>query len=136
MGLPGQPAQSVRRGPRAQLVPLAPQDPSARLELALETVTPYAPGVSYPRGAMLFYNGSLYQAAVENPSGTPGSSADYHLISVTGPQGPPASPGAEGPIGPTGPQGPAGVAPPVSACMPLTQLRRQRQPRQQYFFRY
>ena len=38
-------------------------------------------------GDLVFYDGSLYQADVNDPTGTPGSSADYNLVTVMGPTG-------------------------------------------------
>ena len=57
-------------------------------------------------GDLVFYDGSLYQADVNDPTGTPGSSADYNLVTVMGPTG---ATGPTGPIGLTGPTGAQGV---------------------------
>ena len=46
---------------------------------------PFAAGASYRMGDLVFYDGSLYQADVNDPTGTPGSSADYNLVTVMGP---------------------------------------------------
>ena len=75
-------------------------------------MTQFTAGTPYPRGTMLYYNGALYQVNQDNPTGTPGTSPDFNLVSVTGATGPtgPAGPagatGAEGPAGPAGPTGP------------------------------
>ena len=77
-------------------------------------MTQFTAGTPYPRGAMLYYNGALYKVNQDNPTGTPGTSPDFNLVSVTGATGPtgPAGPagatGAEGPAGPAGPTGPTG----------------------------
>ena len=42
----------------------------------LQTVTTFVPGAFYSLGDFVTYNGSLYRAGVNNPTGTPGSSAD------------------------------------------------------------
>ena len=57
-------------------------------------------------GDLVFYDGSLYQADVNDPTGTPGSSADYNLVTVMGPTG---ATGPTGPIGLTGPTGAQGT---------------------------
>lgn len=54
----------------------------------LQTVTTFTPGTPYALGDFVTYNGSLYRARIGNPTGTPGSSADYELVSVQGPTGP------------------------------------------------
>ena len=56
----------------------------------------------------MFYDGSLYQADVNDPTGTPGSSADYNLVTVMGPTGATGPTGPIGLTGPTGAQGPTG----------------------------
>ena len=89
----------------------------------IATVTPFDPtqSATYVPGQLISYNGQLYTPNVANPSGTPGSSPDYTLLSssssitgptgVTGPAGGPTGPtGATGAIGPTGPAaGPTGA---------------------------
>lgn len=93
-----------------------------------EETAPY-----YLKGQVIDYQGNFYYVTVDNPAGTPGSSADYTPVQLspnvgaTGPQGVTGStgPGGEkgdagdlgpqglqgliGPTGPTGSQGPAGV---------------------------
>ena len=120
-GLQGIPGPAGATGPTGPQGPAGaagaagvqgPTGPTGPQGAGLETVTAYTPGIAYPRGAMFFYNGSLYQAAVANPTGTPGSSADYNLVSVagpTGPTGPQGAAGPQGPVGETGPTGPAGA---------------------------
>ena len=88
----------------------------------LDAVSEFTPGVPYSYGAMVFYDGALYQVARSNPTGIPGSSPDYDLVTVTGatgatgPTGPAGINGATGATGPTGatgatgPTGPAGPA--------------------------
>lgn len=113
-GVQGEPGATGPQGPAGAAGPQGPQGPTGPTGpqgpagAGLETVTAFVPGTLYPRGAMVFYNGSLYQTAVQNPIGTPGSSADYNLISVAGPTGATGPAGAQGPAGATGPTGPAG----------------------------
>ena len=136
MGMTGPMGPTGPTGPQGPTGPTGSTGPIGPAGAGLETVTSFTPGFPYPRGSMLFYNGSLYQAAVDNPTGTPGSSPDYNLISVAGPtgsagptgptgptgpqgqqglQGPTGLQGTEGPTGPTGPTGPQGAAPAVNA---------------------
>lgn len=114
-GAPGTEAQVTNSGTPQNpvlnfVIPQGSTGPIGPAGAGLETVTSFTPGFPYPRGSMLFYNGSLYQAAVDNPTGTPGSSPDYNLISVAGPTG---SAGPTGPTGPTGPQGQQGLQGPT-----------------------
>ena len=51
-------------------------------------MTQFTAGTPYPRGTMLYYNGALYQVNQDNPTGTPGTSPDFNLVSVTGATGP------------------------------------------------
>ena len=57
----------------------------------------------------MYYDGGLYQVTRANPTGTPGTSPDYSLVTVTGPTGPTGPAGINGATGPTGPTGPAGA---------------------------
>ena len=110
MGMTGPMGPTGPTGPQGPTGPTGSTGPIGPAGAGLETVTSFTPGFPYPRGSMLFYNGSLYQAAVDNPTGTPGSSPDYNLISVAGPTG---SAGPTGPTGPTGPQGQQGLQGPT-----------------------
>ena len=71
---------------------------------------------------MVFYNGALFRAAINAPTGTPGTSADYTLLTATetGPTGPAGTTGSAGAEGPTGPTGPAGVVTPAAAVTDAT----------------
>ena len=48
----------------------------------LENVSEFSVGTPYARGAMVFYNGALYQVAQNNPTGLPGTS--FSIRSATG----------------------------------------------------
>ncbi len=68
---------------------------------------------NYPAGGVIIYNDRLYRVTTDSPSGTPDTSSDYELLSVTGPTGatgPKGDAGAVGETGPTGPTGDAGAA--------------------------
>jgi BclB C-terminal domain-containing protein len=65
-----------------------------------------APG--YKAGQLIIYNGEVYVVDVDNPSGTPGTSSDYTLVSMLGATGPTGDTGPTGPTGPQGLQGPTG----------------------------
>lgn len=110
MGMTGPMGPTGPTGPQGPTGPTGSTGPIGPAGAGLETVTSFTPSFPYLRGSMLFYNGSLYQAAVDNPAGTPGSSPDYNLISVAGPTG---SAGPTGPTGPTGPQGQQGLQGPT-----------------------
>ncbi|MEK4504385.1 hypothetical protein NYE55_39505 [Bacillus sp. FSL R12-0069] len=65
----------------------------------------------YLEGEIIFYNGSTYVVNTNNPTGIPGQSPDYTLVSAagaTGPTGPQGAQGIQGPTGPQGIQGPTG----------------------------
>ena len=64
---------------------------------------PFVVGGRYYKGQLVTYEGNLYLVNVDNPTGVPGVSTDFTLLTATGPQGP------QGPEGPEGPQGPAAV---------------------------
>ena len=116
-------------GVQGEIGPTGPTGPQGPAGTGLDNVEAFAPGKSYPAGKMVTSGGALYQTMRENPTGTPGNSQDFALVTAagptgpqgpagtpgaagpTGPQGPAGAPGAAGPTGPTGPAGPAGTAP-------------------------
>ncbi len=116
-------------GVQGEIGPTGPTGPQGPAGTGLDNVEAFAPGKSYPAGKMITSGGALYQTMRENPTGTPGNSQDFALVTAagptgpqgpagtpgaagpTGPQGPAGAPGAAGPTGPTGPAGPAGTAP-------------------------
>ena len=86
--------------------PMGPKGPAG-----LGTVQPFDPEASayYAKGTIIWFRGMLWQVNVDNPSGTPGSSPDYTLVSnslilgATGPTGPQGddTPAIAGPYDPT-----------------------------------
>ena len=61
-------------------------------------VLPYDPeqAYGYKKGQLIYYNGKTYQVLNDNPSGLPGSSADYEELAnpvISGPTGPPGANG-------------------------------------------
>lgn len=82
-GMPGMPG------------PTGPTGPTGPAGAGIDTATAFTPGTQYAAGAVVYYNGALYRARINDPTGTPGSSADYTLMTVAGPEG------ATGPTGPT-----------------------------------
>ena len=138
VGAPGAPGEIGPTGPQGpagapgvqgEIGPTGPTGPQGPAGTGLDNVEAFAPGKSYPAGKMITSGGALYQTMRENPTGTPGNSQDFALVTAagptgpqgpagtpgaagpTGPQGPAGAPGAAGSIGPTGPAGPAGTAP-------------------------
>ena len=98
-----------------------PTGPTGPTGAGLDTATSFVPGTTYAAGAIVYYNGSLYRAAVNAPTGTPGTSPDYTLLTVTGPTGatgPTGPTGAAGPIGATGADGAMGVTGPTGPIGP------------------
>ena len=75
--------------------PTGPTGPAGPAGPGLTDATAFAPGTTYQEGDLVFYNGALFRAAINAPTGTPGTSADYTLLTATE-------------TGPTGPTGPAG----------------------------
>ena len=67
----------------------------------IDTVAPFVAGTRYRAGELVFYNGSLYEANVNDPTGTPGTSPDFSLVTVAGPTGATGTPGATGPTAPS-----------------------------------
>ena len=63
--------------------------------------TPWVLGGCYRAGQLVTYNGYLYVANRDNAAGTPGSSADFTLLSTLQPVGPTGPAGVPGPTGPT-----------------------------------
>lgn len=123
-GPQGMPGPVGPTGPTGPIGPTGPTGATGTPGAGLETVADFTPGALYARGAMVYYNGALYQANVDNPTGTPGTSSDFNLVTVTGPTGPTGptgvtgSTGAEGPTGPTGAtgaEGPTGPTGPTGA---------------------
>lgn len=128
-GAPGEIGPTGPQGPVGAVGPTGPTGPQGPAGTGLDNVEAFAPGKSYPAGKMVTSGGALYQTMRENPTGTPGNSQDFALVTAagptgpqgpagtpgaagpTGPQGPAGAPGAAGPTGPTGPAGPAGTAP-------------------------
>ena len=128
-GAQGEIGPTGPQGPVGAVGPTGPTGPQGPAGTGLDNVEAFAPGKSYPAGKMVTSGGALYQTMRENPTGTPGNSQDFALVTAagptgpqgpagtpgaagpTGPQGPAGAPGAAGPTGPTGPAGPAGTAP-------------------------
>jgi len=116
-GPPGPPGPQGPIGPSGLQGPIGntgPAGPTGPAGSGLTDVTPFDPAdaPTYLVGQVISYNGSLYSVQVAPPTGTPGSSPDYLLISVAGPTGPAGAtgiPGDPGPQGDTGPTGPTGV---------------------------
>lgn len=90
-------------GARGATGPTGPTGPTGATGQGLDTATAFSPFAFYSAGDFVYYNGNLYRADVNNPSGIPGTSADYTLITAVGPTG------ATGPTGPTGPTGATGA---------------------------
>ena len=87
--------------------------PAGPAGAGLDSVEAFVSGKPYTARKMVFNNGALYQVLKDNPTGTPGNSPDYALVTATGPTGPQGPAGIAGTAGPTGPQGPAGAAGPT-----------------------
>ncbi len=109
-------------GPTGPTGPAGPTGPTGAAGAGLDTISEFVPGTQYALGTVLYYNGALYQANRSNPTGTPGTSPDFNLVTVTGPTGPTGptgltgatgAEGATGPTGPTGAEGPTGPAGPT-----------------------
>ena len=47
----------------------------------------FVPGKTYAARDMVFNNGALYQAVKDNPTGIPGTSPDFEMVTITGPAG-------------------------------------------------
>ena len=84
----------------------------------LEAVANFTAGTAYHRGTVLYHDGALYQVDQDDPAGTPGTSPDFSLITVTGATGPTGPTGAAGAMGPTGPTGAAGATGPTGPAGP------------------
>ena len=112
--------------------PTGPQGPQGNVSLG--SVEPFVPGMQYPIGATVLYNGRIFLITSAPQTGVPGNGAGFFNIKisggVTGPQGsqgiagPPGTPGELGPqgsqgvqgaIGPKGPQGVQGPTGPSGA---------------------
>ena len=74
-------------GPTGVTGPTGPTGATGAPGPGLSTASEFNPAALYSQGDLLFYNGSLYVANRSAPAGTPGSSADYSLVSVAGPTG-------------------------------------------------
>ena len=99
---PGPTGATGPRGPMGPSGPTGPAGPTGATGptgAGLESVEEFSLGTLYPRGALVYYNGALFQANVDDPTGTPGTSPDFNLVTVTGPTG------ATGPAGTTGATG-------------------------------
>ena len=112
-GFPGPTGPTGPAGAAGAMGPTGPTGPTGPAGAGLNDVTAFTPGAFYARGAMVYYNGALYQANRDNATGTPGASPDYNLVTVTGPTGPTGPAGATGATGATGAEGPAGPAGPT-----------------------
>ena len=110
-GPQGAPGAAGSRGETGPAGPAGPTGPTGPMGEGLEAVANFTAGTAYHRGTVLYHDGALYQVDQDDPAGTPGTSPDFSLITVTGATGPtgPAGPqGEQGPAGPQGEQGPAG----------------------------
>ena len=80
--------------------------PTGARGAGIDTIEQFVAGTPYSIGDLVYYSGALYDVNTNNPTGTPGTSPDFTLVTVTGPTG---ATGATGSIGPTGPTGPTGL---------------------------
>ena len=107
--LPVQPAQPVRR--------VNLDRDSAQLQILLPVMIIW-------KAIWCFTIIPLFRARINDPSGTPGTSPDYELVSVagpTGPTGPTGATGAAGAAGATGATGSTGAAGAAGATGPTGQ---------------
>ena len=76
--------------------PRGPQGARGPAGAGLDSVQNYDPSAVYFAGDLVYYNGQVFQVNVDNPTGVPGVSPDFNLVTVTGPTGsvrePPARP--------------------------------------------
>ena len=87
--------------------------PTGPAGAGLDSVDAFVQGGSYLAGKMVVSDGSLYQVVRDNPTGVPGKSSNFALVTAAGPTGPSGATGAAGPTGPTGPSGATGAAGPT-----------------------
>ena len=93
MGPTGPAGATGAVGPTGPIGPTGPTGPAGPTGTGLDRVEAFVPGKTYPSRKMVFHNGALYQAVKAAPTGTPGTSPDFELVTATGPAGP------EGPAG-------------------------------------
>ena len=74
-------------GPIGPTGPTGATGPTGPAGAGLDTISEFVPGTQYALGTVLYYDGALYQANRSNPTGTPGTSPDFNLVTVTGPTG-------------------------------------------------
>ncbi len=74
-------------GPMGPMGPEGPMGPTGPAGAGLSAVDEFIPGFPYARGAMVYYNNALYQVNRNNPSGLPGTSPDFTLVTAAGPTG-------------------------------------------------
>ena len=102
-------------GPTGARGPTGPTGPTGATGAGIDTIEQFVPGTPYSIGDLVYYSGALYDVNSNNPTGTPGTSPDFTLVTVTGPTG---ATGAQGPTGPTGPTGAAGPTGATGATAP------------------
>ncbi|PZT56284.1 collagen-like repeat preface domain-containing protein, partial [Paenibacillus silvae] len=106
-GVPGVPGVPGARGPAGAVGPVGPvgpagpqgiQGPAGVPGVGLNNITTFNPsaGSTYAQGQVVSYNGSLYVANVNGPTGVPGSSPDYTLLLGADPPGTTGATGATG----------------------------------------
>lgn len=84
-------------GPTGSTGPTGPTGPTGATGVGLETVQEFTPDTRYAQGDLVFYNGGLYMADINDPTGIPGLSPDYSLVTVAGPTGASGATGATAP---------------------------------------
>ena len=77
---------------------------------------PFIQGRNYYAGQLVVFGTQLYLVNVNSPTGTPGQSDEFTLISGTGPAGPTGATGPTGPTGATGETGATGPTGPTGAA--------------------
>ena len=102
-------------GPIGPTGPTGATGPTGPAGAGLDTISEFVPGTQYALGTVLYYDGALYQANRSNPTGTPGTSPDYNLVTVTGPTGATGPTGSTGATGATGTEGATGPTGPTGA---------------------
>ncbi|MCL1948385.1 MAG: hypothetical protein FWF59_01445 [Turicibacter sp.] len=107
-GVPGSSCDYTLISSQALDGPTGPQGPEGDA-----TAQPYDPDMTYYKGDVIYYQGSLYWVNKDNPQGTPGSSPDYTHIDYLV---------VKGATGPTGEGFPTAYNPAVSDGYPIGQL--------------
>ena len=74
-------------GPAGPQGPTGPTGPTGATGAGIDVIRTFNPMDTYYAGELVYFNGRVYSVNTDYPTGFPGSSPDFDLVTVAGPTG-------------------------------------------------